>query len=93
MTELEKDIETALNANVDLSEEKYREVCEKADGCTKTHGVKGRAALTEARRHKRIQSNFYATALNILINIYQLTAEIADSLKELKNDGRSGKNK
>lgn len=93
MTELEKDIETALNANVDLSDEEYRAVCEKADGCTKAHGVKGRAALSEARRHKRIQLNFYATALNILINIYQLTAEIADSLKELKNDGRSGKNK
>ena len=93
MTELEKDIETALNANVDLSEEKYREVCEKADGCTKAHGVKGDAPLSEAKRHKRVQMNFYATALNILINIYQLTAEIADSLKELKNDGRSGKNK
>ena len=92
MTELEKDIETALNANVDLNEEEYREVCEKADGCTKAHGVKGRAALSEARRHKRVQTNFYATALNILINIYQLTAEIAESLKEL-NDGRSGENK
>jgi hypothetical protein len=92
MTELEKDIETALNANVDLSEEEYRAVCEKADGCTKAHGVKGRAALSEGRRHKRVQMNFYATALNILINIYQLTAEIAESLKEL-NDGRSGKNK
>ena len=89
MSELEQDINTALNANVDLSREEYARMCAAADESTKKNGVEGEAPLTEEERHNRVQTNFYGTALNILINIYQLTAEIADTLKELKNGTRS----
>lgn len=94
MSELEQDINTALNANVDLSKEDYAKMCAMADESTKQHGVDGKSPISESTRHKRVQTNFYATALNILINIYQLTAEVADTLKELKelNDGKRSKN-
>ena len=88
--ELNDDINMALNANVDMSTEDYAELTKKMDESTKNHGVKGKAPISESVRHKRIQSNFYATALNILINMYQLLAEMDDSLKELR-DGRKGK--
>lgn len=91
MSELEENINAALNANVDLSKEEYAQKSAIADESTKVHGVKGKAPVSESVRHKRVQTNFYATALNILINIYQVQCEIADSLKELKelNDARS----
>ena len=94
MSELEQDINAALNANADLSKEDYAKMCALADKTTEANGVEGRASVSEAVRHKRVQTNFYATALNILINIYQLTAEVADTLKELKelNDGKRSKN-
>lgn len=84
MSELEQDINSALNANVELSKEEYAKMCKAADKSTAKHGVKGNASVSESVRHKRVQTNFYATALNILINIYQLQAEVADTLKELK---------
>lgn len=93
MSELEQDINTALNANVELSKEEYAEMCKQADETTKVNGVEGKAAISEAVRHKRVQTNFYATALNILVNLYQLTAEIADSLKELKEMNNGTRNK
>ena len=83
MSELEKDIIDALNANVDLSKEDYAKVTALADESTANNGIKGKAPKSEATRHKRVQTNFYATALNIMINMYQLTAEIVDSLKDL----------
>lgn len=94
MNDFEEEINTALNANVDMSKEEYVKACTAADKSTKTHGVEGRAPISEAVRHKRVQTNFYATALNILVNIYQLTAEVADTLKELKelNNGARSKN-
>ena len=91
MTDFTNDIEQALNANTDLTQEEYAKMNAEMDESTKKHGVKGRGALTESIRHKRVQTNFYATALNILVNMYQLTAEIADRLKELSDDG-NGKN-
>lgn len=93
MSELEKDINTALNANVDMSKEEYAKMCELADETTKVNGVEGKAPVSEAVRHKRVQTNFYATALNILVNLYQLTAEIADSLKDLKEMNNGARTK
>ena len=87
---LEKDIETALNADVDLSEKEYAEKCALMDESTKNNGVEGDAPIDEKTRHKRIQSNFYATMLNVMVNIYQLVADIAADLKELKENGRNG---
>jgi hypothetical protein len=92
MTEYDKDIEMALNADVELSEKEYAEKCAMMDESTKQHGVEGKAPLSEAKRHKRIQTNYYATSMNILINMYQVLAEIAADLKELKNNGGNGKN-
>ena len=88
MNDFGNEIDVALNANVELSKEEYAKTCANADESTKAHGVEGKAPLSEATRHKRVQTNFYATALNILVNIYQLQCEIADSLKEL-NDARN----
>ena len=86
---LEEDIKQALNADVDLSEEEYKKKCAMMDESTKQHGVEGKASLSEAKRHKRIQSNYYATSMNILINMYQILAEMAADLKEIK-DGTNG---
>ena len=93
MSELEKDINAALNANVDLGKEEYAKMCAHADETTKVNGVEGMAPIDEETRHKRVQTNFYATALNILVNLYQLTAEIADSLKYLKEINNGTRNK
>jgi hypothetical protein len=92
MTELEKDIETALHADCDLSPEEYEKKCALMDESTKNNGVEGDAPIDENTRHKRIQSNFYATAMNVLINMYQIMADMSADIEELKNNGRSGKN-
>lgn len=78
---LEKEINEALMRDVELSPEEYRAKNELADKSTKMHGVKGRAALTESIRHKRIQSNFYGTALNILVSIL---AEVSETNRLLR---------
>lgn len=97
MEDLEKDIETALNANVDLTTEEYVSLSKKMDESTKSHGVKGKAPVSESTRHKRVQTNFYSTATNIFINMYQVMLEsqkvlfaMYDEIKELRN-GRKGK--
>lgn len=90
---LEKEVEAALMKDVDLTEEEYRAKNEKSDLSTKTHGVKGRAALTEGTRHKRIQMNFYGTALNVLVS---LLAEVSETNRLLRiglmqrNGGENG---
>ena len=67
MSNLNKQIEEALNKDVNLTEEEYKEKILKADKCTEAHGiVNKKVAVTEAVRHKRIQSNFYGIALNFL---------------------------
>lgn len=93
--ELEQEIQTALMRDVELPAEEYRAKLEQADGSTKAHGVKGRAALTESVRHKRIQSNFYGTALNILVSLLAETAETNRLLRlglerYLKQEGDDG---
>ena len=66
---MQKAIESALHANTHLSEEDYRAATAEADKRTEIHGV-GDAPVSEEQRHARIQSNFYGTALNILMAIY-----------------------
>lgn len=96
MTELEKDIETALNADCDLSSEEYAKKCALMDESTKNNGVEGDAPIDENTRHKRIQSNFYATAMNVLINMYQIMADMSADVenikKELSSNGGNDKN-
>ena len=68
MEKREEYIDTALNKDVDLSESEYRDKCVQADKSTKVHGVDGRAPISEAVRHKRIQTNFYGTCLNVFLS-------------------------
>lgn len=70
MNDIQKAIESALNANTGLSEQDYRAATAEADKRTGIHGVTGDAPVSEEQRHARIQSNFYGTALNILMAIY-----------------------
>ena len=94
MTDMEKEIKEALMRDVDLPEEEYRAKNEAADQSTKTHGVKGKAALTEGRRHKRIQMNFYGTVLNILVGVLAEVAETNRMLRYIiaqQNGGEDGK--
>lgn len=70
MDDMKKAIEDALNANTELSEEGYRAATAEADKRTEIHGVEGDAPVSEEQRHARIQSNFYGTALNILMAMY-----------------------
>ncbi len=62
-------IDEALNRDVDLSASEYREKCELADKATAAHGVDGKAPVSESVRHKRMQSNFYGTTLNVMLSI------------------------
>ena len=88
----EEEINAALNADTDLSREEYAKKCAMMDESTKQHGVEGEPPITEEERHKRIQSNFYATVMNILINMYQLLADIAEDTKGLRNGRNDDKN-
>lgn len=81
MTDMEQTIKEALEKDVDLSPEEYRAKNEAADASTKAHGAKGRAALTEGQRHKRIQMNFYGTVLNILVS---MLAEVSETNRLLR---------
>lgn len=91
MKEQEKMIAEALTKNVDLTESEYRKLCENADKSTKAHGVSGRAALTESTRHKRIQTNFYGTCINILLSalaeLSQTNAILLEMLKKQQEKG------
>lgn len=92
MTDMQNMIKEALEKDVDLSPEEYRAKNEAADASTKAHGVKGRAALTEGQRHKRIQMNFYGTVLNVLVGILSEVSETNRLLRLVmgEEDGRNG---
>ena len=76
-------IEQALNKDADLSESDYRDKCIQADKSTKVHGVEGRAPIGEALRHKRIQTNFYGTCLNVLLSALSELSQTNALLMEL----------
>lgn len=76
-------IKTALEKDVDLSAEEYREKCLSADGATKAHGVEGKAPVSEAVRSKRIQSNYYGTSLNVMLSILSELNQTNALLSEL----------
>lgn len=66
MSDLDIEIKNALNENVNLTKEEYKEKIEKADKATEGHGIAGDAPVDEETRHKRIQSNYYGISLNFL---------------------------
>ena len=68
MTELEKIINDALLLDVDLSDEEYQRKILRADETTEAHGIVKKAPVSEAKRHKRIQMNFYGILINYMAN-------------------------
>ena len=98
MSELDEMIQNALNADVDLSEEEYKEKMEQADKSTEAHGMTGKAPLSEARRHKRIEMNYYGLSINYmanllgeLVNTNRILMEMLKiQMKEKENDGNAG---
>lgn len=89
MTDFTNDVKTALEDNVDKSEEEYAKINADADSSTEKHGHGETKKMSEATRHKRIQSNFYGTSTNILLNILVSLNETNRLLTELlkeKND-------
>jgi hypothetical protein len=79
----EEYINQALNRDVELSKDEYRAKCESADKSTAIHGVEGRAPLSEAVRHKRVQTNFYGTCLNVLLSALAELSQTNALLAEL----------
>ena len=76
-------IKNALNKDVELTAEEYKTKCMQADKSTKMHGVEGRAPISEALRHKRIQTNFYGTCLNVLLSALAELSQTNALLAEL----------
>ncbi len=64
--ELKEQIDKALEKDVDLTDEEYRLKDEKADESTKAHGMEQKAPVSEAKRFKRIQRNFYGLSINYM---------------------------
>ena len=75
-------IDAALNRDTELGTEEYRAKCKAADRSPAAHDIAGKAPISEAVRHKRIQTNFYGTALNVMLS---LLAEIS-RMNELLSD-------
>lgn len=101
MNELEKMIQDALLLDTNLSDEEYQKKILKADESTEAHGIVNKAPVSESKRHKRIQMNFYGIAINYLANVL---GEIVNTnrillaqnetlktlIKERNNDGNAG---
>ena len=77
-----KEIDAALEKDVDLSVEEYRAKDEKADECTKAHGQEKKAPISEAQRFKRIQRNFYGLSINYLACLLQGIDNLNTSLAQ-----------
>lgn len=76
-------IDEALGRDVELSAEEYRAKCLAADKSTVAHGTEGKAPVSEAIRHKRIQSNFYGIALNVMLSTLAEVSRTNELLSEL----------
>ena len=63
---MNNEIKNALEKDVDMTPEEYKAKFKKADAATAAHGFGKKAPVSEAVRHKRIQSNFYGYSLNML---------------------------
>lgn len=88
MDKLKKGIIRALNKDINLSPAEYAEKCREADKTTENNGIKNTARgktpiVNEELRHKRVQTNFYGTTLNLLLNICISLGELTEEIKEL----------
>ena len=90
-----EEIKKALTENTELTEQEYAEARQDtAETACAQVGVKYKP-LTEATKHKRIQSNFYGSAINFLLKesrdnetIIKLLTEIRDALKGVGDERR-----
>lgn len=81
-------INQALMQDIDLPVDEYKKKCETADATAKVNGVEGKAPVSEAVRHKRIQLNFYGTILNFMASLLCEVSETNRLLRELiKTEG------
>lgn len=90
---LQEQIQTALNQDLDLTEEEYKEKMAKADKATAKHGIKGKAALTLATRYKRMSMNYYGTSLNLsasLLSAVDYNNKLLEHLIGLLTQGEKG---
>ena len=80
----EEQIKEALNRNVELSAEEYEENFKKACACADGNIKKARKyankPVSEATKHKRIQSNFYGSSINYLSAMYDEICRLNDML-------------
>lgn len=88
MDKVKKEIIRALNKDINLSPAEYAEKCREADKTTENNGIKNTArgktpVVNEELRHKRVQTNFYGTALNLLLNIIISLGELTEEIREL----------
>ena len=99
MEGLEKLIQNALLNDVYLTDEEYSEKILKSDQATAGHGMTNKAPVSEAKRHKRIEMNYYGISINYMANILgelvntnRILMELLKStLKERENtDGNAG---
>lgn len=97
MDKVKKEIIRALKKDIDLSPAEYAEKCREADKTTANNGIKNTArgktpVVNEELRHKRVQTNFYGTALNLLLNVCISLDNLAAEVEEL-NKKLNGKKK
>lgn len=93
MDKVKKEIIRALNKDINLSPAEYAEKCREADKTTANNGIKNTArgktpVVNEELRHKRVQTNFYGTVLNLLLNICISLEEVKDELKILNGTNK-----
>ena len=88
MDKVKKEIIRTLSKDINLSPAEYADKCREADKTTANNGIKNTArgktpVVNEELRHKRVQTNFYGTALNLLLNICISLGELTDEVREL----------
>lgn len=97
---MKEEIKEALERNVELTEEEYSKVFEKAEDCANGNIGKARQyankPVSEKTKHLRIQSNFYGSSINFLSAIYDELTRMNDMLAialGFTNPGEKDENK
>lgn len=88
---MNNDVNNILNHNIEVSEAEYKRSYAKASKNASVNYDKKKnehvEKVSEATKHKRIQSNFYGSAINILIAIYDQLQLINEHFEKINNEG------